>query len=70
VLGKKERNAVIACGKNPDRKEADIEHGRPTNTEYRGITHEPGATQEEPPASTAAQQEVERAVEAVANAEA
>lgn len=35
VLGKKERNAVIACGKNPDRKEADILNGIPTNTDYR-----------------------------------
>ncbi|KAH7628478.1 hypothetical protein SMAC4_05434 [Sordaria macrospora] len=35
VLGKKERNAVIACGKNPDRKEADIANGIPINTEYR-----------------------------------
>lgn len=34
VLGKKERNAVIACGKNPDRKEADVENGEPINTEY------------------------------------
>ena len=35
MLGKKERNAVIACGKNPDRKEADIANGIPINTEYR-----------------------------------
>jgi hypothetical protein len=35
VLGKKERNAVIAVGKNPDRKEADILDGRPVNTEYQ-----------------------------------
>ncbi|KAK0729679.1 hypothetical protein B0H67DRAFT_547781 [Lasiosphaeris hirsuta] len=34
VLGKKERNAVIACGKNPDRREADVEDGQPINTEY------------------------------------
>ncbi|KAK3985932.1 hypothetical protein QBC44DRAFT_334133 [Cladorrhinum sp. PSN332] len=38
VLGKKEREAVQACGKNPDRKEADIdmsdpEKPRPVNTE-------------------------------------
>ena len=36
VLGKKERNAVIACGKNPDRKEADVLNGHPINTEYSG----------------------------------
>lgn len=35
VLGKKEREAVRAVGKNPDRKEADIgPDGRPVNTEY------------------------------------
>jgi hypothetical protein len=34
VLGKKEREAIKACGKNPDRKEADIDaNGRPVNTE-------------------------------------
>ncbi|KAK4166606.1 hypothetical protein QBC43DRAFT_298293 [Cladorrhinum sp. PSN259] len=38
VLGKKEREAVKACGKNPDRKEADIDTSdpskpRPINTE-------------------------------------
>ncbi|KAK4242034.1 hypothetical protein C8A03DRAFT_40603 [Achaetomium macrosporum] len=34
VLGKKEREAIKACGKNPDRKEADIdENGRPINTD-------------------------------------
>ncbi|KAK1825742.1 hypothetical protein QBC39DRAFT_387227 [Podospora conica] len=36
VLGKKERNNVIACGKNPDRKEDDLIDGRPVNTEWRG----------------------------------
>ncbi|OIW30504.1 hypothetical protein CONLIGDRAFT_281864 [Coniochaeta ligniaria NRRL 30616] len=37
VLGKKERQAVIACGKNPDRKEADIDDDdQPTNTVYVG----------------------------------
>lgn len=36
VLGKKERNAVIACGKNPDRKESDAIDGRAINTEWRG----------------------------------
>lgn len=35
MLGKKERNAVIACGKNPDRKEGDIIDGRAINTEWR-----------------------------------
>jgi hypothetical protein len=35
VLGKKERQAVIACGRNPDRKEDDIdEEGKPINTVY------------------------------------
>jgi hypothetical protein len=34
VLGKKERAAVVACGKNPDRKEADVLNGLPVNTEY------------------------------------
>ncbi|KAK4452856.1 hypothetical protein QBC34DRAFT_376835 [Podospora aff. communis PSN243] len=35
VLGKKEREAVKAVGKNPDRKEADIgPDGHPANTEY------------------------------------
>jgi hypothetical protein len=35
VLGKKEREAVKAVGKNPDRKEADIgPEGHPVNTEY------------------------------------
>lgn len=34
VLGKKEREAVMAVGKNPERKEADVdEAGRPINTE-------------------------------------
>ncbi|KAF9879380.1 hypothetical protein CkaCkLH20_02923 [Colletotrichum karsti] len=34
-LGKKERLALIARGKNPDRKEADVdEHDIPTNTDY------------------------------------
>jgi hypothetical protein len=34
VLGKKEREAVKACGKNPDRKEGDIdENGHPISTE-------------------------------------
>lgn len=36
VLGKKERNAVIACGKNPDRREADVLDGHPVNTEHVG----------------------------------
>ncbi|KAK1758418.1 hypothetical protein QBC47DRAFT_374623 [Echria macrotheca] len=35
VLGKKEVNAVIAVGKNPYRKEADIINGIPVNTEYQ-----------------------------------
>lgn len=35
VLGKKEREAVKAVGKNPDRKEADVdENGQPIGTEY------------------------------------
>lgn len=35
MLGKKERQAVIAVGRNPDRMEADIgEGGRPINTLY------------------------------------
>jgi hypothetical protein len=35
VLGKKERDAVKAVGKNPDRKEADLgPDGHPVNTEY------------------------------------
>lgn len=34
VLGKKEREAVKACGKNPDRKEGDVdENGHPISTE-------------------------------------
>ncbi|KAK0669549.1 hypothetical protein QBC41DRAFT_249614 [Cercophora samala] len=34
VLGKKEREAVKACGKNPDRKESDLDaSGIPINTE-------------------------------------
>lgn len=37
VLGKKEREAVIACGRNPDRKENDVdESGNPINTLYTG----------------------------------
>ncbi|KAK4247819.1 hypothetical protein C7999DRAFT_14214 [Corynascus novoguineensis] len=37
VLGKKEREAVKAVGRNPDRKEADIdENGQPINTQYAG----------------------------------
>ncbi|KAL2261884.1 hypothetical protein VTK26DRAFT_3090 [Humicola hyalothermophila] len=33
VLGKKEREAVMACGKNPDRKESDVDaNGEPINT--------------------------------------
>lgn len=37
VLGRKERATVIACGKNPDRKEADVDPttGLPVNTEYQ-----------------------------------
>ncbi|KAK3393134.1 hypothetical protein B0H63DRAFT_457502 [Podospora didyma] len=39
VLGKKERAAVIACGKNPDRRESDVINGQVVNTEYnRGAT--------------------------------
>jgi hypothetical protein len=35
VLGKKEREAVKAVGKNPDRREADVdENGNPIGTEY------------------------------------
>ncbi|KAL1838874.1 hypothetical protein VTJ49DRAFT_2098 [Mycothermus thermophilus] len=42
VLGKKEKEAVKAVGKNPDRKEADVdENGRPINTEWRGDNAEP-----------------------------
>lgn len=34
VLGKKEKEAVRACGKNPDRREGDVdENGQPINTE-------------------------------------
>lgn len=34
VLGKKEREAVKAVGKNPDRRESDVdENNRPVNTE-------------------------------------
>lgn len=34
MLGKKEREAIKACRKNPDRKEADVdEAGAPINTE-------------------------------------
>ncbi|KAK3695500.1 hypothetical protein B0T22DRAFT_109073 [Podospora appendiculata] len=40
VLGRKERAAVEACGKNPDRKEADILDGRVVNTEF--VPKEPG----------------------------
>lgn len=37
VLGKKEKNAVIQCGRNPDRQENDLdEENRPTNTVYQG----------------------------------
>jgi hypothetical protein len=37
VLGKKERQAVIAAGRNPDRKESDIDDDdKPTNTIYVG----------------------------------
>ncbi|AEO65042.1 uncharacterized protein THITE_2111580 [Thermothielavioides terrestris NRRL 8126] len=47
VLGKKEKEAVIACGKNPFRKEADIdENGRPINTEYNPAAE--GAPEVEP----------------------
>ncbi|KAH6630169.1 hypothetical protein B0J18DRAFT_393415 [Chaetomium sp. MPI-SDFR-AT-0129] len=34
VLGKKEREAVKAVGKNPDRREADVVNDQPVNTEY------------------------------------
>jgi hypothetical protein len=35
MLGKKEREAVIAAGRNPDRKEDDVdENENPTNTLY------------------------------------
>ncbi|KAK3311422.1 uncharacterized protein B0T15DRAFT_427600 [Chaetomium strumarium] len=34
VLGKKEREAIKACGKNPDRREDDVDaNGRPINTD-------------------------------------
>ena len=34
VLGKKEREAVKAVGKNPDRRESDVdENNRPVNTD-------------------------------------
>ena len=46
VLGKKEKLAVIACGKNPDRKEADVEDGRPINTEYREPMQEQAGAEE------------------------
>lgn len=37
VLGKKEKNAVILCGRNPDRQEADLdENNMPNNTVYQG----------------------------------
>jgi len=50
VLGKKERNAVIACGKNPDRKESDVLDGRAINTDWRGVeaTLEPGSPESAP----------------------
>ncbi|KAK3489183.1 uncharacterized protein B0T23DRAFT_195280 [Neurospora hispaniola] len=35
VLGKKEKEAVKACGKNPDRKEDDVRNGIPINTDYQ-----------------------------------
>lgn len=42
VLGKKEREAIMACGKNPDRKEADVdENGQPINTELVQVPPEP-----------------------------
>ncbi len=54
VLGKKERAAVIAVGKNPDRKEGDIDaNGNPINTAYRGDEELP-ALPEPAPASTPA----------------
>lgn len=37
VLGKKERQAVMAAGRNPDRGEGDIDdNDNPTNTLYVG----------------------------------
>jgi len=48
VLGKKERDAVMAVGKNPGRKEADVdERGQPVNTE---IAPEDAGAQAHPPA--------------------
>ncbi|KAL2180772.1 uncharacterized protein P884DRAFT_311500 [Thermothelomyces heterothallicus CBS 202.75] len=44
VLGKKEREAVKAVGRNPDRKEADVdENGQPINTLYVGDDAAPAA---------------------------
>ena len=36
VLGKKEKDRLIGLGKNPERKEADVQDGRPVNTEWTG----------------------------------
>lgn len=36
VLGKKERARLIGLGRNPERTEADVQDGRPVNTEWTG----------------------------------
>ena len=35
LIAKQHRDKIIACGRNPDRREADIdERGRPINTKW------------------------------------
>jgi hypothetical protein len=48
VLGKKEKNAVMAVGKNPERKEADVdENGQPINTELDPSVQQDHAVQQD-----------------------
>lgn len=36
LLAKTHREKIISCGRNPDRKEADVdERGRPINTKWK-----------------------------------
>ncbi|OHX00702.1 myb DNA-binding domain-containing protein [Colletotrichum incanum] len=47
ALGKKERQTLISRGKNPDRREADVdEDGAPTHTEYVPLDDDEGEEEE------------------------
>ena len=47
VLGKKEKDRLIGLGKNPERMEAEVEDGRPVNTDWIGDEGEEEEEEEE-----------------------